>query len=410
MFLNIKKLNNLRNKTASFTLVELLIVIAILAVLAAAVVIVLNPAELLAQARDSQRVTDMRTVKDAIDLFVIDNHAVPLGVDERVYISLPDTGSDCPNLTASLPALPVGWQYVCVPSADLRNTDGTGWIPINFGSVIGGTPIPYLPLDPVNDAATGRYYTFVTGGSYELTSLMEARKQNAASLNDGGSLTGVYQVGSHIGLTPPLRDSGMAGYWTFDEGSGTTAYDSSGMGNDGIWTGTSAHYTVGKVGSYAASFDGTSNYIDCGTDSSLDFNSQFSVSFWIKGPTPNTVYAGLFGKRGEGYGWGMQISNTGPATYIRIDTSAGTNQTSGGLTTLDDTWHHAVYIIDSGSKRYYLDGILTYTGAYNPGGGLSNPSQRLTVGGSFVGQMDDVRIFNRPLSAEEVKVIYDATK
>ena len=51
-----------------FTLVELLIVIAVLAILIAAVVIVLNPGEILAQARDSQRLNDLNTLKSALGL------------------------------------------------------------------------------------------------------------------------------------------------------------------------------------------------------------------------------------------------------------------------------------------------------------------------------------------------------
>jgi len=91
----------------SFTLVELLIVIAILAVLAAAVVIVLNPAELLAQARDSQRISDVNTVKSAVDIFIVDNPSASLGTANRVYISIPDTSATCANITG-LPTLPGG--------------------------------------------------------------------------------------------------------------------------------------------------------------------------------------------------------------------------------------------------------------------------------------------------------------
>jgi prepilin-type N-terminal cleavage/methylation domain-containing protein len=395
-------------KTESFTLVELLIVIAILAVLAAAVVIVLNPAELLAQARDSQRITDLKTLKDSIDIWVVDNPSVSMGTSQTVYISIPDTSVTCANISA-LPTLPAGWTYHCVTEANLRNTDGTGWVPLNLSSVYGGSPIPYLPLDPTNTASTGRYYTYVMGGSYELTALMEAEKENA-SVQDGGSLPGVYQLGNHIDLTPPTRDKGLVGYWTFDEGSGTTAYDSSGKGNDGIWNGLSAHYVAGRVGAYAATFDDTSNYINCGSDSSLDMNRELTVSFWIRGEPENIQWATIFNKRNENIGWGMQVSSYGPATYIRLDTSAGTNQTSGGLTTLDNTWHHAVYVIDNGNKRYYLDGLQVYTGTYNEGNGFSYAAQWLRVGGAFRGQMDDVRLYDRALSTQEVSAIYESTR
>ncbi|MCK9497426.1 MAG: hypothetical protein M0Q27_01185, partial [Candidatus Colwellbacteria bacterium] len=82
-------------------------------VLAAAVVIVLNPAELLAEARDSQRITDMKTLKDSVDIWVVDNPNVSMGISQTVYISIPDTSSTCANIS-DLPALPSGWAYTTV--------------------------------------------------------------------------------------------------------------------------------------------------------------------------------------------------------------------------------------------------------------------------------------------------------
>ncbi|MCK9187412.1 MAG: prepilin-type N-terminal cleavage/methylation domain-containing protein [Candidatus Colwellbacteria bacterium] len=83
----------------SFTLVELLIVIAILAVLAAAVVIVLNPAELLSQARDGQRSSDIKMMGDALTLFVTDNPSLSIGTYKKVYISIPDSSVDCSGIS-----------------------------------------------------------------------------------------------------------------------------------------------------------------------------------------------------------------------------------------------------------------------------------------------------------------------
>jgi hypothetical protein len=248
------------------------------------------------------------------------------------------------------------------------------------------------------------------GGSYELTALMEAAKESA-SVNDGGSLPGVYQVGTHIDLTPPLRDKGLVGYWTFDEGSGTVAYDSSGKGNNGTWSGTSAHYAAGKVGPYSSIFDGTNNSVNCGNDGSLDLKSELSFSFWVKGPASNNYYGGLVNKRSESpqVGWSLQVGAYGPTVYVRIDTSAGSNQTNGDLTCLDSTWHHAVYVIDDGLKKYYLDGVLKYAGTYNVGSGFSSPAN-FSIGGTLIGQLDDVHLYNRPLSQTEVSAIYEGTK
>ncbi len=59
-----------KNKSSGFTLLELLIVIAILAILSVALVLVLNPAETLKKARDSQRISDLSTIKTAIGLYM----------------------------------------------------------------------------------------------------------------------------------------------------------------------------------------------------------------------------------------------------------------------------------------------------------------------------------------------------
>ena len=67
------------NSKKGFTLIELLVVIAIVAVLSVVVVLTLNPAELLKQARDSTRIADMSTYKSAISLYLTDVTSPSLG-------------------------------------------------------------------------------------------------------------------------------------------------------------------------------------------------------------------------------------------------------------------------------------------------------------------------------------------
>src|SRR3989344_3113056 len=76
---------------ASFTLIELLVVIAIVAILSAVVIITLNPAELLKQSRDSNRLSDLNTLNKALALFEVDVVGGSLGSSSTVYVSLPDT-------------------------------------------------------------------------------------------------------------------------------------------------------------------------------------------------------------------------------------------------------------------------------------------------------------------------------
>src|ERR1019366_7545698 len=159
-----------------FTLIELLVVIAILAVLAVVVVLTLNPAGLLQESRDSNRVSDMATLNTGINLFLADG-ATAIGSANTVYVSIPDpsatstAGDQCQGL--GLLTLPSGYTYQCAASSAYRNVNGTGWIPVNFSSLSSGSPLGNLPVDPSNSSSSRLYYTYETNGSqYEVTSVM----------------------------------------------------------------------------------------------------------------------------------------------------------------------------------------------------------------------------------------------
>src|SRR6202171_1258892 len=171
-----------RNPHSAFTLIELLIVIAIVAVLAVVVILVINPGELLRQARDSNRLSDLATVNEALGIFLVNNTS--LGVASTTYISIPDpsatstAGDQCQGL--SLPGLPSGWSYHCASPASYKNVDGTGWLPVHFRGISSGSPISNLPVDPQNQSSTNFYYTYTTDGTkYELTSMLESSKYKA---------------------------------------------------------------------------------------------------------------------------------------------------------------------------------------------------------------------------------------
>jgi prepilin-type N-terminal cleavage/methylation domain-containing protein len=194
-----------RKSTPSFTLVELLIVIAILAVLAAAVVIVLNPAELLSQARDGERSQDIKTLGDALAILVVDNSSVSLGTYKTVYISIPDTSSTCANIT-DLPTLPSGWTYHCVTEANLKNIDSTGWLPLDLSSITGGSPIPSLPTDPTNNA-TYHYSYIPSSSTYGLSANIESVKHRQSNQS------GVFTTNFIAGSNPNLASIPQGGDW-----------------------------------------------------------------------------------------------------------------------------------------------------------------------------------------------------
>ncbi|WP_456327756.1 type II secretion system protein, partial [Archaeoglobus sp.] len=111
-----------------FTLLELLIVIGILAILATTVVLVINPAQLLKKARDSQRISDLNSLKTAIGYYTTEAATPSIGATNATYSDNADGAVSCMSRTANT-------------NQGKFTVDGNGWIPINFSGLAGGSPI-----------------------------------------------------------------------------------------------------------------------------------------------------------------------------------------------------------------------------------------------------------------------------
>ncbi|HEY4496951.1 MAG TPA: type II secretion system protein, partial [Candidatus Paceibacterota bacterium] len=199
-----------RSKKSGFTLVEVMIVLGVITISGAVVTLILNPAEIIRASRDSARLTDIKTLNQAIDLYSHSQNPY-FGEDNIIYTSLPASpNTDCSDW--NLPPI-TGWSYKCATEDNLRRVDGNGWIPINFTeSSFGGSPLSVLPIDPVNASDGGLYYTYVKG-SWELTAKMESNKFSSGGshdteTSDGGNNDSRYQLGSRLEITPEELGNG----------------------------------------------------------------------------------------------------------------------------------------------------------------------------------------------------------
>lgn len=190
-----------------FTLIELLVVIAIIAILSVVVILTLNPAELLRQSRDSNRISDLATIKSGIALYLVDTASPNIASSSAgyggCYIS---TISGTGTTTAKCGVFTNTYAISDVSSgvATYRKTDSTGWVPVNFASLSYGSPFGTLPIDPVN--TTSSYYAYAatsSGGAYyfELDTFLESIKYANKAVNDGGDNAAIYEVGNQPGLT-----------------------------------------------------------------------------------------------------------------------------------------------------------------------------------------------------------------
>lgn len=392
-------------KKNGFTLLELLIVIGILAVLATTAVLVLNPAELIKQSRDSKRLIELKTIDSALNFYLI-NGGDSFGSSNTVYISLPDTSSICASY--SLPTLPSSWSYNCKSNSDYRKIDGNGWIPANFSQLV-NPPLVVLPIDPQNDS--NYYYAYVPGGSWVITSLLESEKYlKQFALADGGTDSGRFEIGSNLNLW--ANASGLVGYWNFNENSGSTAYDYSGNNNNGILI-NSPIWTSGKVGN-ALSLNGSNNYVNINDSSSLNFGSatDFTIEGWIKRNTTGSQF--IFDKRSNSTAGYIFYFDTSNGLALQVN---GNNRYTNNTLIDTTSWHHVAISVDrDGYINSYLDGVsLKLLTNFN--GNLDTTNQATIGGRSFTqplyllnGLIDEFRVYNRILSSSEILAIYSAEK
>jgi len=197
--------------------------------------------------------------------------------------------------------------------------------------------------------------------------------------------------------------SGLVGYWKLDETAGTTAFDFSGSGNNGTLAGSVLPVpTSGKV-SGALFFNGLSSKINLG---SVTVGANATIAAWVNTAgggeipvfsdrTSGTLYFGMAGGRFFIY--------DNPATPSPSMTSNALINTS--------TWHHIVWTSNGTISSMYIDGVLDKSQAQTRSGsaGVSNIGwDASNITEFFPGSIDDVRVYNRALSANEVKSIYNA--
>jgi hypothetical protein len=209
----------------------------------------------------------------------------------------------------------------------------------------------------------------------------------------------------------PNTDPSLMGYWSFNEGSGTVAADRSGHGNDGqLMNGPT--WVAGKIAG-ALKFDGVDDYVLVPHNASLlPTGNEVTVSVWINaerhtGPN-NATWQGILSKGDNPRLYSLYTEASGALHFSTGPSGAFVGTLSTGQVPLHE-WVHVVAMVSGGQHVYYINGQPAGTsgsGATLPAGGTSP----LNIGRTpdepdreFLGMIDDVRLYNRALTAEEIK-------
>ena len=218
-----------------------------------------------------------------------------------------------------------------------------------------------------------------------------------------------------------LTGNNLVGYWSLDEGTSTLTHDFSGNGNTGTLSGSPLPtWIAGKHGK-ALSFSGSPSYVDVTNSGSYNFGTNsFSLGLWVKYSAPGTVtsYTGIISKKfssAAGQAWyGLIVF---PSNQMVFELRDGTNilDLSAAVNSYpsDGAWHYIIGVVNrtNNTAYIYVDGIQVASRSITTLGSVNN-TKDLNFGGNYPGGtnwsgfIDDVRVYNAPLSAAQVYTLY----
>ncbi|MFO0891121.1 MAG: DUF4082 domain-containing protein [Isosphaeraceae bacterium] len=330
------------------------------------------------------------------------------------------------NLLADMYAQPQSLQAGLVratPSTDVTRPNSIVAAPINGGAVTAGTTLTIsgtasdlggvvAGIEISTDGgktwhpATGLEnwsYTWNVTGLGPMTILSRA-------VDDSGNIE-IPGSGATVTATlPPASTTGLVGAYGFNEGLGTTLTDLSGNGNNG--TISRASWAAGISGG-ALAFNGVDSWVTISNVGSLNLSSGMTLEAWVKPAAATSNWSTVVMKERTGglayalYGSTVGTGPNAPSPPAAVVNRNGTDYSARGSSTLPvDSWSFLAGTYDGNVARFYLNGNLVRSTTV--GGNLISSTGALRIGGNsiwgeyFNGLIDEVRVFNRPLSLGEI--------
>jgi hypothetical protein len=203
---------------------------------------------------------------------------------------------------------------------------------------------------------------------------------------------------------------GLVGAWEFTEGSGLTAYDSSGLGNHAAFS-NAPIWAGGNRGS-ALSFNGTSNYLSAADSPSLQI-TQFTIAAWVKVDSFSDYR--FISNKGDNLtrNYEMDIRITTGKVNVGFTQGGVFRETSSNTSLSLNAWYFVSGTYNGATIAVYINGALDASVAQT--GNPDTPSNPLFLGSGtsslhlMSGQIGEILLYNRGISAAEIALMYTQT-
>ncbi len=318
----------MQKRIKGFTLLEILLVIAVIGILAAIVLIAINPNKQLAQARNAERRVDLNTLNKSLEQILIDTGSYPAGITDS-YQEVCATEN----------------KSISTPLTDAPSVDCTG--KLDLRSLI-PTYIAAIPRDPQSTGSSTGYYVARNSNNNRISiKSTNAELSQSLAIND---------TGQSIGSGGDVYYNNVSLLLHMENG-----YTDSSPNNISVTPGTPTTFAYDPYYKFGAGSVVLNNTTDAfvathPTAFAVTANEDYTIEFWLK---PSST--GGFQYLVYCYGSLVIFNNSGG---IRVEQNGGNFGLEGGSFVVGQ-WYHIATTKSSGTMRLFVDGVLVSTTTSN---------------------------------------------
>ncbi len=391
-------------KLKGFTILQMILTVALIAILASIVFIAINPGKNFAETRNEQRASDLKSLTNGLQQYTVNNQGQSFpGMDNNLrIIGTATTGCAMACTIVNAQGDPVNDYSYTANTASAFNA-GT------YSNTTFNTTNQTLELNAAGKTARFGSYTSpiidaTSPANWSLLQWAPLDKYNFPLPNNKATVdTGAAGVINMSNNQLLLHLDGLAS---------APATDSSGTGNNGTNFNTSS--VNGRLDK-AMQFNGSSSYIRVPNNASLNPVSNLTVEAWVKWnitPSTGSPWAQILSKNGDSQ-YQLQHSQTNSAFEFALQTSVTRRYLLSTTHPAQGVWYHIVGTYDGTSTKLFVNGVqensITQTGTINTSGVELNIGRRSNLADRyFNGDIDEVAIYNRTLTPAEILSHYNS--